>query len=99
MVMSRSSGGTKDERAPRSDVLPAPVPPETITLAFARTQAPRNSIIGAVRDPISTRSRGVNGRRLNLRMVTTGPQSERGGMITLTLDPSGSRASTHGDDS
>ena len=35
----------------------------------------------------------------NLRIVTSGPESESGGMITLTRLPSGRRASTMGDDS
>ena len=35
----------------------------------------------------------------NLRIVTSGPESESGGMITLTRLPSGRRASTIGDDS
>ncbi len=36
---------------------------------------------------------------LNLRIVTSGPLSESGGMIALTRLPSGRRASTIGDDS
>ena len=36
---------------------------------------------------------------LNLRIVTSGPESDSGGMIALTRLPSGRRASTIGDDS
>ena len=35
----------------------------------------------------------------NLRMVTSGPESESGGITALTRLPSGSRASTIGEDS
>ena len=35
----------------------------------------------------------------NLRMVSAGPRSERGGTIAWTREPSGSRASAQGDDS
>ena len=38
-------------------------------------------------------------RRLNFRIVSSGPESESGGMIALTRLPSGRRASTIGDDS
>ena len=37
--------------------------------------------------------------RENLRIVSSGPESESGGMIALTRLPSGRRASTIGDDS
>ena len=94
MVTSRSPAGTKDESTPSKVVLPDPVPPETTMFARARTHAPRNSTIDSVRVPRATRSWGVNGRRVNLRTVITGPQSERGGTIACTRDPSGSRAST-----
>src|SRR5437762_2975184 len=83
MVIRRSSGGTNDDSTPRSEVLPAPVPPDTRMVALALTHAPRKRIIGSVIVPTRTRSSGVNGRSLNLRMVTTGPQSERGGMIAF----------------
>ena len=49
--------------------------------------------------PPATRSSAVIGTGENLRMVSTGPRSERGGMIAWTLLPSGSRASAQGDDS
>jgi len=38
----------------------------------------------------------VNGILKNLRMVMTGPTSDRGGMMALTRLPSGRRASTYG---
>ncbi len=37
--------------------------------------------------------------RANLRIVSSGPESESGAMIALTREPSGSRASTIGEDS
>ncbi len=99
MVMSRSPGGMNEESTPSNVVFPVPVPPETTMFALPLTLAARNSIIGSVRLPIRTRSSGLKGRSENLRMVTTGPQSERGGITTFTREPSASRASTYGDDS
>jgi hypothetical protein len=49
--------------------------------------------------PRRMRSSGANARNENLRIVMTGPQSERGGMIAFTREPSGSLASTYGHDS
>ena len=37
--------------------------------------------------------------RENLRIVSSGPESDSGEMIALTRDPSGRRASTIGEDS
>jgi len=68
-----------DERTPSRVVFPEPVPPDTTTFALARTQAPRKSRICAVMLPRRTRSSGMSGLSVNLRIVTTGPQSERGG--------------------
>ena len=65
----------------------------------ARTHAARNSSMRGPMLPSRTRSRGASGTCENLRIVSTGPRSERGGMIAWTLLPSGSRASAHGDDS
>jgi hypothetical protein len=41
----------------------------------------------------------VSRRRENLRIVTSGPESDSGEMTALTRLPSGRRASTIGDDS
>ncbi len=78
-MINRSSDGMKDDSTPRRDVLPEPVPPETTMLAFARTQAPRNSIICFVSAPESNEVFGGEWAECKLPMVITGPQSERGG--------------------
>lgn len=80
-------------------VLPEPVPPEIKMFSFARTAALKNVARPAVSVPNPTRSSAVNGSTANLRMVSTGPSMERGGMMALTREPSGSRASTIGLDS
>ena len=49
--------------------------------------------------PLATRSPALSGTRENLRIVSAGPRSERGGTIAWTLEPFGSRASAQGDDS
>ena len=77
-------------------VLPEPVPPETKTLSRASMQARRKSNISAVAVPKPTRSSTVNGVAENFRIVITGPISDSGGMIALTREPSGRRASTRG---
>ena len=48
MVTIRSVGGMKDERMLSSVVLPAPVPPEMITLSRAFTMPRSSSTIGSV---------------------------------------------------
>ena len=53
MVTIRSSEEMAAERALRSVVFPAPVPPEIKTPIRAATQAERNSTIGAFRVPFS----------------------------------------------
>ncbi len=49
--------------------------------------------------PNRTRSSTVSGLAENFRIVITGPTSDSGGMMALTREPSGRRASTIGDDS
>ena len=49
--------------------------------------------------PAARGPRPASGTCENLRMVSAGPRSERGGMIAWTREPSGSRASAQGDDS
>ena len=99
IVTTRSSLAMKPERMLSSVVLPAPVPPETRMLSRAPTAAFRNSSIGCVSDSRSTRSwapsRSVRKRRIDI----AGPSSASGGMMTLTREPSCSRASTIGVDS
>ena len=80
-------------------VLPVPVPPETMMLSLALTQAFRSSAISGVRVPNSIRFRTVSGTLLNFRMVSDEPPTASGGMTALTREPSSRRASTSGDDS
>ena len=53
--------------------------------------------MSAETDPNRIRSEAVNGFFENFRIVTVGPERASGGMIALTRDPSGSRASTIGE--
>ncbi len=78
-------------------VLPLPVPPDTIMLTLALTQASRNSAISRLIVPRSIRSSTVKGSAANLRIVIVGPLRDNGGMMAFTLDPSGKRASTEGE--
>ena len=96
IVTIRSSSGMNDDRTLSVVVLPEPVPPETKMLRRASTQARRKSNISAVAVPKPMRSSTVNGWAENLRIVMTGPTSDSGGMIALTREPSGRRASTRG---
>ncbi len=93
MVTMRSSDGMKDDKTLSSVVLPEPVPPDTTQLSRACTHALRNSTASAVSEPYEIRFSTVNGILENLRMVSTGPMSDRGGMMALTRLPSGRRAS------
>src|SRR5438094_4820300 len=80
-------------------VLPVPVPPEIRMLSFPWTLAERNCAAFGEIDPKLIRSSIVYGSRENFRIVRVGPLSASGGMIALTREPSGRRASTIGDDS
>ena len=99
IVTIRSSSGTKLVRQLSIVVLPEPVPPQTRRLSRARTTAWRNSAISVVSVPLRSRSSMVSGWRPKRRMDKTGPSTASGGMIALTREPSGSRASTIGEDS
>ena len=94
MVTIRSPAGMKSLRTLSSVVLPEPVPPETMRFFRICTQTLRNAAISAVQVPKRMRSASVSGTRENLRIVTHGPVSESGGMMALTREPSGRRAST-----
>lgn len=61
------------------------------------TQTARNFTISGESDPNRIRSSACSGRRENFRIVMVGPTSDSGGMIALTREPSGSRASTIGE--
>ena len=99
MVTMRSSVGMKEESTFSVVVLPAPVPPETTTLRRPRTQASRKSAVRSLSEPNLIRSFTVSGSAANLRMVSVLPSIARGGTTALTRLPSGSRASTMGEDS
>ena len=85
-------------------VLPDAVPPETMMLSRARTQAASSSAVGSSRLPRSSSSSRPYALG-NSRIVTVGPLSASGGRTTLTRAPrgirssGGSRASTIGLDS
>ena len=99
IVTTRSCAGIKAESTFKSVVLPEPVPPETRIFNLPCTAHLSRSSIVAVSELLLIRSSAVSGSRPKRRMDTMGPSSERGGMITLTREPSCSRASTIGDDS
>ena len=94
--MIRSRSGMNDDSTFSMVVLPVPVPPETRMFSLPSTQASRNAAAWWERVPKSTRSSIVSGSRENLRIVRDGPLSASGGMMALTREPSGSRASTIG---
>src|SRR5437868_15544631 len=97
MVTIRSSSGTNADIALSVVVLPVPVPPEMRMLSFPFTQAARNCAAFGEIEPKEIRSFIVYGSRENFRIVSVGPLSASGGMIALTREPSGRRASTIGD--
>ena len=97
-VMIRSVGGTAADSALSIVVLPAPVPPEMTTLSLALTSARSSAIESRSTEPIPHSWSSVN-RRGKRRIVSVGPLSASGGMITFTRSPVGRRASTIGLDS
>ena len=99
MVISRSPTGIRFDSTFSSVVLPEPVPPETMMLLCCSTQMRRNSIIAGEALWLATSVSGVITVRLKRRMVMVGPFSATGGMMALTREPSGRRASTSGEDS
>ena len=80
-------------------VLPLPVPPEISRFTSALDRACSTCAISAVRVLNSIRLSIVSGTTEKRRIDITGPSSASGGIITLTREPSGSRASTIGLDS
>ena len=99
MVTIRSSFGIAVESAFMSVVFPEPVPPEISMFSCALMQRWRNSTVSWLSEPILIMSSRFNRLRPNLRIVTSGPLSESGGMTALTRLPSGRRASTIGEPS
>ena len=99
MVMTRSFSGMNDDSALSIVVLPVPVPPETRQLSFAFTHAARNASISGVALLMAIMSLTRRGEPPKRRIESTGPSMASGGMMALTREPSGKRASTIGDDS
>src|SRR5450759_1308709 len=99
MVMIRSSEGINPDKTFNKVVLPEPVPPEMTILIRDSTHAFKNWTDSGVAVPYLINWSTVIGFLANLRMVSTGPTREIGGMTALTRDPSGKRASTYGLDS
>ena len=99
MVTMRSSLGTKDDNTLSMVVFPASVPPETTTLSRPNTHASMNAAEGPVNVLLAMRSLAARASAENLRTVRNGPPTARGWTTALMREPSGSRASTIGDDS
>jgi hypothetical protein len=83
----------------RKVVLPAPVPPEIRMLMRAFTAAESTSIISA--EMLFSLHQLVGRQRAGAETADRheGPSSASGGMMALTREPSGRRASTIGEDS
>ena len=94
-----SSGGTWQERALSSVVLPLPVPPETAMLLRARTAQMSKRRTLRSTEPLSTMSCKVMTREVNVLIVSIGPSSASGGTMAFTRCPCARRAFTIGDDS
>ena len=99
IVTMRSVAGMKPESTLSRVVLPVPVPPEISRFSLARTIAPSRIASSGVSERLRTRSSILSGTVANRRIDSSGPSIASGGMIALTRDPSGSRASTIGLDS
>ena len=96
-VMMRSPSGMAADSTFRVVVLPEPVPPEMRMFSLPRTQASRNWPAFGVSVPNLIRSSIWKGSLRNFRIVSVGPLTDSGGMIALTREPSGRRASTIGE--
>lgn len=99
MVTTRSSSGIKPESRLSNVVLPLPVPPEISTFSFDLISASSSCAIAGVKLWLFTMSVTVSGFTAKRRIDTSGPSIADGGMIALTREPSGRRASTIGVDS
>ena len=97
-VITRSRAGTAAVRQLSMVVLPAWVPPATSTLSPATTQASRKLAAGAVSVPRPTSSSRWFARTMNLRMFTAQCSAVMSGMTTCRRLPSGSIASTNGEE-
>ena len=98
-VTMRSSWGMNPDRQLSMVVLPVPVPPEMRMLSRASTMPWSTSAMSRVMARKRIRSSMVSFSLANLRMDSAGPSMASGGMMALTREPSGRRASTMGEDS
>ena len=80
-------------------VLPEPVPPEIRMLTRACDRAPMNCAISLDSDLSAISFDTCNGTVAKRRIDRMGPSIASGGMMALTREPSGRRASTMGLDS
>ena len=78
-------------------VFPEPVPPEITMFSRAFIAPSMSASISGVNALNRNKSSLESGREPNIRIVTTGPSSARGGMMALNREPLGSRASTIGE--
>ena len=99
MVMMRSPSLMKLDSTFSSVVLPAPVPPDTMTFRRQAMVACRKSSIGCVSALSVTRSSAFSRSAGKRRIDSSGPSTASGGMMAFTREPSGNRASTIGLDS
>ena len=87
----------KQDSTLSSVVLPAPVPPLIRQFSWRSTQCDRNSSIGCVSALSVTRSSAFRRSAGKRRIDSSGPSTASGGMMALTREPSGRRASTIGE--
>ena len=97
IVTMRSRSEMNDDSTFSSVVLPAPVPPLTRMLSLASTQCRRNSSMFGASALKATRSSACRRSAGKRRIESSGPSTASGGMIALTREPSGRRASTIGE--
>ena len=97
MVITRSPDGIHLDNTLSTVVLPVPVPPEIRMFNRQWTQALRNVAISGVMESCLMRPSTVKGTVPKRRMLTAGPQSDKGRMMALTREPSASRASSIGE--
>ncbi len=98
IVTIRSVDGIASASTLSSVDLPAPVPPDTRMLRFARTAMTRNSRISGDKVPMFSRSSLRSRRCPKRRIDNVGPSIVTGGSVALTRLPSARRKSAIGDE-
>ena len=96
MTTMRRSAGMNSDITFRRLVLPLDVPPLIRRFFSVTMHSIRKSRASSLSVPLETRNPMSSACRANLRIVTTTPRLEHGGMATWTRDPSGNRASIIG---